>query len=322
MRTTSTRRPENGRDRDDTGSALDQYMREVNRYPVLTREQEKVLALRFHETGEADAKRRLVQANLRFVVKVAFQYKSYRLDIIDLIQEGNVGLITAIERFDPDSGNRLLSYAVWWIKAGIQAYIARTWALVRVLPSSQQRRILFGRHRLEADGSRESREPRQTAAKRAKPGRKMSERRAGATAAKASHNGTEGAGATRANRGEFEGWHKAANAARHYMPIDGPVVDEGRLTLTETLAAPEPDAECRYGDHEVRLAARARINHVRERLTDAQRRVLDDRILAESPATLQELSDALSISRERVRQVELSVKRKLERKLRPVMRAI
>ena len=314
MRTTSTRRPEDSRDREDTGSALDQYMREVNRYPVLTREQEKVLALRFHETGEADAKRRLVQANLRFVVKVAFQYKSYRLDIIDLIQEGNVGLITAIERFDPDSGNRLLSYAVWWIKAGIQAYIARTWALVRVLPSSQQRRILFGRHRLEADGSRESREPRQTAAKRAKPGsRTMSESRSDAA---------EGKGAKRANRGEFEGWHKAANAARHYMPIDGPVVDEGRLTLTETLAAPEPDAEVRYGDHEVRLAARARIDHVRERLTDAQRRVLDDRILAESPATLQELSDALSISRERVRQVELSVKRKLERKLRPVMRAI
>ena len=106
------------------------------------------------------------------------------------------------------------------------------------------------------------------------------------------------------------------------MPIDGPVADEGRLTLTETLPTPEADAECRYGDHEVRLAACARIAHVRERLTDAQRRVLDDRILSETPATLQELSDALSISRERVRQVELSVKRKLERKLRPVLRAM
>ena len=106
------------------------------------------------------------------------------------------------------------------------------------------------------------------------------------------------------------------------MPIDSPVVDEGRLTLTETLASPEHSAERRYGDYELRLAARARIDHVRERLTDAQRRVLDERILAETPATLQELSDALSISRERVRQVELSVKRKLERKLRPVMRAI
>jgi RNA polymerase sigma-32 factor len=184
---------------------------------------------------------------------------------------------------------------VWWIKAGIQAYIARTWALVRVLPSSQQRRILFGRHRMDADGGREE---RKSATKRTRPVRK------------------------RANRSEFEGWHKAANAARHYMPIDCPVVDEGRLTLTETLASPEPSAERRYGDHELRLAARARIDHVRERLTDAQRRVLDERILAETPATLQELSDALSISRERVRQVELSVKRKLERKLRPVMRAI
>ncbi len=306
MRTTSGRRSQSS-SLDNNASALDQYMREVNRYPVLSREEEKKYALRFRETGDADAKRQLVQANLRFVVKVAFQYKSYRLDIIDLIQEGNVGLITAIERFDPDSGNRLLSYAVWWIKAGIQAYIARTWALVRVLPSSQQRRILFGRHRLDADGGRDV---RQRAAERS---RRTNGKKGGAAEAKP---------AKRANRSEFEGWHKAANAARHYMPIDSPVVDEGRLTLTETLASPEHSAERRYGDYELRLAARARIDHVRERLTDAQRRVLDERILAETPATLQELSDALSISRERVRQVELSVKRKLERKLRPVMRAI
>ncbi len=316
MRTSGYRRSDHG-SHDNAASALDQYMREVNRYPVLSREDERELAKRFHATGEPEAKQKLVQANLRFVVKVAFQYKSYRLDIIDLIQEGNVGLITAIERFDPDSGNRLLSYAVWWIKAGIQAYIARTWALVRVLPSSQQRRILFGRHRLEADGSRDE---GSSVSRKQRPARRL--------AAKKDERGKAGSKAKgdakprRANRSEFEGWHKAANAARHYMPIDSPVVDEGRLTLTETLASPEPSAERRYGDHELRLAARARIDHVRQRLTDAQRRVLDDRILAETPATLQQLSDALSISRERVRQVELSVKRKLERKLRPVMRAI
>lgn len=299
-------------------SALDQYMREVNRYPVLCREDELALAIRFRDTGECDAKQRLVQANLRFVVKVAFQYKSYRLDIIDLIQEGNVGLITAIERFDPDSGNRLLSYAVWWIKASIQAYIARSWALVRVLPSSQQRRILFGRHRGEVEAPTDT---RLSAAQRAKAPRRLADARCDRPSQVSARIEKENRD-KRAERGEFEGWHRAANAARHYMPIDAPVVDEGRLTLAETLPSSGPNAEQCFGDEELREATLSRIDHVRERLSDAQRMVLDRRILAESPATLQQLSDDLSISRERVRQVELSVKRKLERKLRPVLRAM
>ncbi|MGA1729138.1 MAG: sigma-70 family RNA polymerase sigma factor, partial [Steroidobacteraceae bacterium] len=130
--------------------SLDAYVERVSRLPVLSREEEMELASRFRDQDDLEAARLLVLSHLRFVVHVARGYLGYGLPVGDLIQEGNVGLITAVERFNPEHGNRLLTYAVWWIKATIQAHVASQWALVRVLPSSQQRKLLFGRHRDEA----------------------------------------------------------------------------------------------------------------------------------------------------------------------------
>ena len=263
-------------------ATLERYMREVSRYPLLTREEETELAQRYYETQDPAARQKLINSNLRFVVKVAYRYASYKLDMIDLIQEGNVGLITAVERFNPEHGNRLLTYAVWWIKATIQSHVASQWALVRVLPSSQQRKLLFGRHRDGQEGTNgESDSPR-----------------------------------------EVEGWHRAATSARRTLDLDGAVVEDGRLTLADVLS--DDDAigiEAEVGEAELVAATQERIAAVRERLYDKERIILDTRILAEEPATLQELSDNFGISRERVRQVEAGIKRKLERKLRPLVAA-
>ena len=124
---------------------LEQYLVEVNRYPLLTRDQEYALAKKFQDTGDAGAAKALVTANLRFVVKIAYQFAHYDIRLTDLVQEGNIGLMKAVRKFKPDRGYRLISYAVWWIKAYIQNYIINSWSLVKVGPISQQRRVLFGK---------------------------------------------------------------------------------------------------------------------------------------------------------------------------------
>jgi len=124
---------------------LEQYLAEVNRYPLLTREEEYALAKRYQETGDPEAAKALVTANLRFVVKIAYQFAHYDIKLTDLVQEGNIGLMKAVAKFKPDRGYRLISYAVWWIKAYMQNYIINAWSLVKVGPVSQQRRVLFGR---------------------------------------------------------------------------------------------------------------------------------------------------------------------------------
>jgi RNA polymerase sigma-32 factor len=263
-------------------ATLDRYMREVSRFPLLSREEECELARRYHDSRDPDARRRLINCNLRFVAKVAYRYASYKLDMIDLIQEGNVGLITAVDRFNPDHGNRLLTYAVWWIKATIQAHIASQWALVRVLPSSQQRKLLFGRHRDDAQD--------------------------------AEGNEVEGR--------DVVGWHRAASTARHTVDLDGPVMDGGSMTFGETLSgAEDADVESLVADAELHDAIHARIDALRERMSDKELVILEQRILSDDPATLQDLSDRFGISRERVRQVETGVKRRIERKLQSLVAA-
>ena len=119
------------------------YASEINRYPLLTREEEQELARLYKKTGSVRAAETLVTSNLRFVVKVSYEYRSYGLKMSDLIQEGNLGLIKAVEKFDPDKDIRLISYAVWWIRAFIQNYILKSWSLVKLGTTQAQRKLFF-----------------------------------------------------------------------------------------------------------------------------------------------------------------------------------
>ena len=134
-------------------STLDQYLREINRVALLTVEEERRLAREFRDQGDKRAGHRLVEANLRFVVKVAFEYRSYGLRMADLIQEGNIGLMKAVQKFDPDKEIRLISYAVWWIRAYIQNHILKSWSLVKIGTTQAQRKLFFSlartRHEIE-----------------------------------------------------------------------------------------------------------------------------------------------------------------------------
>jgi len=273
MTTTTSKRPARNDD------VLDAFMKVAGRYPLLTREKEHQLAIAYREHGDKGARELLVNSNLRFVVKVASEYRSYRLDMADVVQEGCIGLVSAVDRFDPHQGNRLLSYAVWRIRSQLQEYVCKHWALVRVLPTSQQRKLLFGRHHGKNDGS-----------------------------------------PARVNRTDLANWHDKANRARFWTGFDAPVGD-GRMTVGETLATTARDAESTVIRLEQHRRVEERVAAVREELTDQQRAVLDRRVMAQDPQTLRELGAELGISCERVRQVELLVKRRLARKLRSVAHA-
>src|ERR1700737_4682446 len=119
------------------------YLSEINRYPLLTVDEEQRLARLYCKEGDLDAAHKLVTSNLRFVVKVSYEYRSYGIKMADLIQEGNIGLMKAVQKFDPDKGIRLISYAVWWIRAYIQNYILKSWSLVKLGTTQAQRKLFF-----------------------------------------------------------------------------------------------------------------------------------------------------------------------------------
>ncbi len=145
-----------------SAGSLAMYLAEINRYPLLTVDEEQRLARLYAKNGDLDAAHKLVTSNLRFVVKVAYEYRSYGIKMADLIQEGNIGLMKAVQKFDADKGIRLISYAVWWIRAFIQNHILKSWSLVKLGTTQAQRKLFFSlartRRELEKfDGTEQAR---------------------------------------------------------------------------------------------------------------------------------------------------------------------
>ena len=124
-------------------NSLESYLVQINRVPLLTQEEEFQLAVRYRKENDITAAQKLITSNLRFVVKVAFEYKAYGIKILDLIQEGNIGLMMAVKKFDPYKGYRFISYAIWWIRAYIQNFIVKTWSLVKIGTTQAQKKLFF-----------------------------------------------------------------------------------------------------------------------------------------------------------------------------------
>ena len=140
-------------------NTLESYMMRINQLPVLSQEEEFELAVRYRKYYDMDAAQKLITSNLRFVVKVAFEYKSYGFKILDLIQEGNIGMMMALKKFDPYKGYRFISYAIWWIRAYIQNFIIKNWSLVKIGTTQAQKKLFYKigkvRKALEADQEKE-----------------------------------------------------------------------------------------------------------------------------------------------------------------------
>lgn len=268
-----------------TGS-LEQYLQEINQYPLLTSDEEKKLARLWIDNNDLDAAHKLTTSNLRFVVKISYEYRRYGIRLGDLIQEGNIGLIMAIKKFDPDRGVRLISYAVWWIRAQIQNYILQSWRLVKIGTTQAQRKLFYKLEKTK----------RMLA--RLHGGPEMVKREQVAEALDVKVELVE----------EME-----QRLGAQELSIDGRYQsegDEGR-SLTEVLADTAPSQEEIIGDAEFEEARKKCLNQALKQLSERERLIIRRRRLSEDTQTLSEIGKDLGITRERVRQLEARAIRKL-----------
>jgi RNA polymerase sigma-32 factor len=275
-------------------STLDQYLREINRVPLLTVEEERRLAREFRDQGDKRAGHRLVEANLRFVVKVAFEYRSYGLRMADLIQEGNIGLMKAVQKFDPDKEIRLISYAVWWIRAYIQNHILKSWSLVKIGTTQAQRKLFFSlartRHEIE----------------RLTPGAGLEQEGIDVNLV---------AKKLRVRASDVVEMQQRMEGRD--LSLDAPVADGTSTHLEFTPGDGEPQDEELARAEEDAIVHR-RVSDAMSRLDPRERHIVEARIMGDGKETLRDLGQHFGFSRERARQLEIRALEKLRRELQPL----
>jgi len=256
--------------------SLDAYIERVSGIPVLSREEELELAKRFHEHQDLDAARQLVLSHLRFVVHVARGYMGYGLPVADLIQEGNVGLMKAVKRFDPDIGVRLVSFAIHWIRAEIHEYVIRNWRLVRVATTKAQRKLFFNLRRMKKNLAWLSDEE---------------------TRAVAGELGVE-------PREVREMEQRLAARDLSFDPAPDAGEEEGIASPSLYLPAPDLDPAAAVEKEEWEGAVSHSLTAAIGKLDERSRAVIKARWLAEDKRTLQDLAEEYGVSAERIRQIE------------------
>jgi RNA polymerase sigma-32 factor len=273
-------------------SSLEVYLSEINKFPLLTAEEEQRLAREFAANRDTRAAHRLVTANLRFVVKVAYEYRSYGFRMADLIQEGNIGLMKAVQKFDPDKGIRLISYAVWWIRAYIQNFILKSWSLVKLGTTQAQRKLFFSLARTRRELDKNS----------AEHGSDSDGRDSSKVASK-----------LRVKTSEVE--EMAQRMEGRDLSLDAPMGEDGGASHVDFVEAPLPGADTEISGAQERTMVSGRVGAALGRLDPRERFIIERRVMSESPMTLKELGEHFGFSRERARQLEIRAKEKLRTEL-------
>jgi RNA polymerase sigma-32 factor len=267
---------------------IDSYMAEVGRHPLLSRDEERSLAYTYRDEGDVSAAHRMVVGNLRFVVKIAHEYRHYGLKKLDLIQEGNIGLMMAVKKFDPDRGYRLISYAVWWIRAQIQSFIQRSWSMVKVGMTGSRRKLFF-----------KLRSERALLEKNALPGEKPT------NADIAKHLGV-----SEADVDAME----IVMAGRDFS-LDTTLTDESGTSHLDLLADENASQEEYVAQLEEHRVVREKLAEVAADSNEKEQYIIEHRLLDEEPMSLQEIGTHFGVSRERIRQLESRVMGKLKASL-------
>ena len=267
--------------------SFEHYMTQVHRFPLLSREEEQRLALRYRRSGDLEAAHTLICANLRFVVKIANEYRSYGMKLLDLVQEGNIGLMMAVKKFDPERGIRLISYAVWWIRAYIQNFVIRSWSLVKLGTTQAQKKLFF----------------------------KLGQARQAVQRLGGEADAEELAEQLTVRTDEIE--EMAVRLAGRDASLDVELVEGDDYSLLDTLADQRSNQEELLIEKETEVLLSDRVQQALATLNAREQRIVHDRILAEDPRTLQQLADDYGISRERVRQLEKQALGKLRGVLVP-----
>jgi RNA polymerase sigma-32 factor len=273
-------------------TSLERYLSEISRFPLLSPDEEQRLARAYHASRDTRAAHALVTANLRFVVKVAYEYRSYGFRMADLIQEGNIGLMKAVQKFDADKGIRLISYAVWWIRAYIQNYILRSWSLVKLGTTQAQRKLFFSLARTRRELDRTS----------AEHGADSDGRDANKIAKKLKVKPEE----VREMELRLEG---------RDFSLDAPVGEDGGATHGDFVVAEEATQDAALSSAEERLMVSGRVGTALAQLDARERFIVERRIMSDQPMTLKELGEHFGFSRERARQLEIRAKEKLRQQL-------
>ena len=269
---------------------LSRYLQEIRRFPMLTHEEEYMLARRWHEREDNEAAHKLVTSHLRLVAKIAMGYRGYGLPVSELISEGNVGMMQAVKRFDPDRGFRLATYAMWWIRASIQEYILHSWSLVKMGTTAAQKKLFFNLRKLKGqlqaidDGDL----PDETVSEIA--------RRLDVPEA------------------EVISMNRRMASADH--SLNAPLKVDGDGEWIDWLVNEEEDQESRFAKTEELDLRREMLEAAMEGLNDRERHIFNERRLREDPRTLEELSKVYDISRERVRQIEVRAFEKVQKAVR------
>ncbi len=268
-------------------NTLAQYLAEAKRFPMLTVEQEQELARAWRDRGDPEALRLLVGSHLRLVIKIARGYTGYGLPVAELIAEGNVGLMQAAEKFDPDRGFRFATYAMWWIRASIQEYILRSWSLVKMGTTAAQKKLFFNLRKLKAQ---------------------LQELEAGDLAPETVRTIAE-----ELNVPEAEVVEMNRRLAASDSSLNVTIGAEGDTEWLELLRDDRPNQETLVADADELALRRQLLGQALERLNDRERKILLERRLKENPSTLEELSHQFNVSRERVRQIEVRAFEKLQK---------
>ena len=278
-----------------SSGSLGRYLSEINQYTLLTAPEEQRLARSFRR-GDLQAGHQLVTANLRFVVKISYEYRSYGLRMSDLIQEGNIGLMKAVQKFDADKQIRLISYAVWWIRAYIQNYILKSWSLVKLGTTQAQRKLFFSLARTRRELERINHgEPQHT-------------------------NFDEIARRLHVKPGEVREMEQRMGGRD--LSLDAPMGDEGGNTHVDFVASGAALQDDEFAGKEEAGLIGAQVRDALARLDPRERFIIEQRVMNEQPMTLKELGEHFGFSRERARQLEIRAKDKLKGELSTLMAGV
>jgi len=269
---------------------LSRYLEEIRKFPMLEPDEEFMLAKRWREHGDTEAAHRLVTSHLRLVAKIAMGYRGYGLPVSELISEGNVGMMQAVKRFDPDRGFRLATYAMWWIRAAIQEYILHSWSLVKMGTTAAQKKLFFnlrkikGQLRAFEDGDLSPEHVKKIASDLNVP------------------------------EVDVVNMNRRLRAPDH--SLNAPLRVEGEGEWQDWLVDEGPSQEVVLAEREELSKRRKLLTQAMTQLNERERHILTERRLKDDPTTLEDLSQQYGISRERVRQIEVRAFDKLQKAIR------
>jgi RNA polymerase sigma-32 factor len=273
-----------------TEGNLARYLQEIRKFPMLQPEEEYMLAKRWREHSDPDAAQRLVTSHLRLVAKIAMGYRGYGLPLSELISEGNVGMMQAVKRFDPERGFRLATYAMWWIRAAIQEYILHSWSLVKMGTTAAQKKLFFNLRKLK--GQLQAMDEGDLSPENVK---KI---------------------ATELGVPEVDVINMNRRLAAPDHSLNAPLRAEGEGEWQDWLVDEEADQETNLGDRQELGLRRDLLKGAMAHLSARERDILMERRLRDVPTTLEDLSQKYGISRERVRQIEVRAFEKLQKSIK------